>query len=750
MGGQNATAKEKLNEAKEKSKKEFNDMMDNDFEIRKKKIKNERNGDLNCNLTIRVYSNERCCEKYKNYLNSIKMDEWNIIYLEGFSQENTDKLIEIYKNKSKNKKNFDEVLVIIIDSFESFINMTKEEGKNLFEQFNNNLFAEEQPFFFFLNKDMSELEYIQSKSISVNEDYEVFEKVFLDVISESKDEYNIEICYSIHFNEPKEIIDFLENKKKRNDNFKVIFDNDLDFIYNSQYNDDEVMTNFIHELLQDRKKVIINNLDYNIKLSEDFKILNNLSITNDIKFYIKYYKPAFKKSFEDYLEQYKLLDKRNFKLQNYYYIPYKDFQSFCGYYHEYGDALIKDKFVKYPSKINIGVCGRAGAGKSTLLNVILGEKRCLEGQGTSVSNFIVSYSHPNYPIYFIDFPGFGDKNHASNLIKKIREKNSLLKEIREQFHMILYCIKFGERTFLDREEDVIDELLKFKVKIIFVFTKGDKEDTPAFKRFKNNFLKDLSNILLKKNINIEEKDIDVVSVYSMKEETHGFIIESFGLDILFELIYKYLKEKKVPKEILEEIELTEDEKKLDEIIKSTELMKINESRKQLLSSIRKRVFIMTSFFMSRFLLTFPRHYFKKTDNFAIGLIKELNDLMIEASSIYCKILDKDESNKLKNTIMQNISSFFNFGEEFTEEITNTMPWYIRIIALIFYPIHLVIGGISFPILSIKISNLICDGFEEDGKINIKSYLYNFGIGLNEGIEGTKKLSEEFKKSYEKK
>ena len=192
MGGQNATAKEKLNKAKEKSTKEFTDMMDNDFENRKKKIKKERNGDLNCNLTIRVYSNEKCCEKYKNYLNSIKMDEWSIIYLEGFSQENTDKLIEIYKNKSKNKKNFDEVLVIIIDSFESFINMTKEEGKNLFEQFNNNLYAEEQPFFFFLNKDMSELEYFNSESISMNIKYEFFEKEFTDFISDIKEEYNIE------------------------------------------------------------------------------------------------------------------------------------------------------------------------------------------------------------------------------------------------------------------------------------------------------------------------------------------------------------------------------------------------------------------------------------------------------------------------------------------------------------------------------------------------------------------------------
>ena len=151
MGGQNDTAKEK-------SEKKFNDIMDYHFDTIKKKIKNERNGDMNFNLTIRIFSNEECCEKYKNYLNSIKMDEWNIVYLDGFSQENTDKLIEIYKNKYIKKK-FYEVLVFIIESFESFIDITKEEGKNLLEKFNDNLYIGEQPFFLFLNKDMSELEY---------------------------------------------------------------------------------------------------------------------------------------------------------------------------------------------------------------------------------------------------------------------------------------------------------------------------------------------------------------------------------------------------------------------------------------------------------------------------------------------------------------------------------------------------------------------------------------------------------------
>ena len=169
-----------------------------------------------------------------------------------------------------------------------------------------------------------------------------------------------------------------------------------------------------------------------------------------------------------------------------------------------------------------------------------------------------------------------------------------------------------------------------------------------------------------------------------------------------------------------------------------------------MSSIRKRIIIHINFFLTRILLTFPRHYFQTTENFAISLASEIKDLSVEVSSIYCKVLDKDESSKLKIIIKRDISSFLNFGKEFTEEMKDNLPWYFRIVGLILYPINYVISGLSLPIVSILIANMICDEFEKDGKINIQSYLYNFATGLNEGIEGTKKLSEEFKKSYEKK
>ena len=601
MGAKNSTLNEELKKVSEKSEKKFSDMMDKNLEKKKQKIMKEREGNMKVNLTIRVYSNASCPEMFKNYLDRIKMEDWTISYLDnGFSKENTEKLIDEYKKKSQNKKDYDEVLVILIDSYDSFVEILKEENKNILKDFNENLFPEEQPFFLFINKCFNDFEYEQYKNSKLfnikNINCENLTKSTIEFISEKKEEYNISICYDIEFEEDDLIISLIEMKNQRQDNFNIVFGNDMIFYCGELSEKGESNQNYIYDIFKNQKHLIIENLDSNFKLEDDYELLTKISNAGNVEFYFKYSRPKLKKSFEDYLASFDLLDRRNFHVQNYYINPYRKFQKFCGYYHEYGDALIKDKFVKYPSKINIGVCGRAGAGKSTLLNVILGEKRCLEGQGTSVSNFIVSYSHPNYPINLIDFPGFGDKNHAVNLIKKIKEKNTHLNKIKEQFHVIIYCIKFGERTFLDKEEDVIRELMELKVKIIFVFTKGEKQESSSFKRFKNNFLKDLSNLLQKINIDINKNDIDIVSIYSMKEESHENIIEPFGLDILFEKIYNYLKEKKIEDWVFEVIDSTDDEKKLDELINMTELMKINKSRKEIINSIRNRATVIVSFF----------------------------------------------------------------------------------------------------------------------------------------------------------
>ena len=88
MGGKESSVSEKFKTAGQKSQKDINDMMNNLLDIENEKLKKERNEDMKYNLTIRIYSDKKFSQKYKDYLNCIIMKEWNIIYLdEGFSKD---------------------------------------------------------------------------------------------------------------------------------------------------------------------------------------------------------------------------------------------------------------------------------------------------------------------------------------------------------------------------------------------------------------------------------------------------------------------------------------------------------------------------------------------------------------------------------------------------------------------------------------------------------------------------------------
>jgi ribosome biogenesis GTPase A len=86
----------------------------------------------------------------------------------------------------------------------------------------------------------------------------------------------------------------------------------------------------------------------------------------------------------------------------------------------------------YIGKINIAVGGFIGSGKSTLINTILGEKRCLEGRGGSITDYISQYGLKNYPINLIDFPGFRAERKGKKilyyLLKNYRVKFLTLKK----------------------------------------------------------------------------------------------------------------------------------------------------------------------------------------------------------------------------------------------------------------------------------------------------------------------------------
>ena len=61
-----------------------------------------------------------------------------------------------------------------------------------------------------------------------------------------------------------------------------------------------------------------------------------------------------------------------------------------------------------------------------------------------------------------------EEKHKDDIKQTIKKKNSQLKQTQESIHIVLYCIKYHQRTFLDKEPDVIKELLNLNVKIFLL------------------------------------------------------------------------------------------------------------------------------------------------------------------------------------------------------------------------------------------------------------------------------------------
>ena len=267
--------------------------------------------------------------------------------------------------------------------------------------------------------------------------------------------------------------------------------------------------------------------------------------------------------------------------------------------------------------------------------------------------------------------------------------------------------------------NIISELINLNIKIIFVLTKSDKENTSQFKSFKNQYIEELENILKTKNINFDKRDLIIVPIYSMKEKE----IKPFGLDNLFNVIYDILKPKKIDNSILKKIKSREDEKLLNYMIKHSG----NDSKKELLETIRNKIFNKITFIFTKFILISSKYFSGNIKNYSYS---NFTDLLYELSCIYFKIFDDEIVTKITNKIILEVQLFF---------------------------VNLFKLGLS-SIISIagnaiaKIKKIICGEFEKEENINknIRIYLYLYGISLNNGIEGIKKISEYFKNYYEEK
>ena len=157
------------------------------------------------------------------------------------------------------------------------------------------------------------------------------------------------------------------------------------------------------------------------------------------------------------------------------------------YYNELGDefSFINSKNEEilinnednnqFPVFINILLLGETGSGKSTLINLLLGEKKSLEGgHGTSTtSKNILVYKKSNLAIRFYDVKGIEDELTFQNYIKILKELNGN-KPSPDGINAIFYLKSYGEQTVIKTyDKRIIAELTNFEIPILFIFTNVD-------------------------------------------------------------------------------------------------------------------------------------------------------------------------------------------------------------------------------------------------------------------------------------
>ena len=191
---------------------------------------------------------------------------------------------------------------------------------------------------------------------------------------------------------------------------------------------------------------------------------------------------------------------------------------FCSIHNELGDRFtvgegndaedydLIDNY--FPFNINIACIGRFGQGKSTGVNVILNEYKAKESaKRSSQTKQLTFYQVLNQPIRLLDIPGFEDTETVKKAIEKFQQCGEKINKIKDNLHIILYFLNYGEqRAFANLELPILEEVCNHKTsKIIYVITHSNPNMDDQDKEDKiDNINEGLQNITINSKIHNEK------------------------------------------------------------------------------------------------------------------------------------------------------------------------------------------------------------------------------------------------------
>ena len=639
------TEREKLDNLFQNKKKFENNIIQEEV-LKRAMINNSIDKKEKFDLNIYIYSDTKIQHPwiYKSIRDyNEEVFNWKIKDYVEYSQKNTEKIIDICESDFKEKQ-FKNIVILPIKSFSDFTARIEQEGKDFLASFND-LNEENQPFFLIIDEDINdfnkniekeELEEIINMTEKYEKEYEenvynkfmnrIAKKIFDYKSIEKYFEVKIEFCI-YELKEIELLKECILNKKNNNDDFEFYINNVLYYKYlygleNIEMREKKNKKNLeekLNKMLKSDGSVKISFLLYNVNLEENLTNFEQFDV-HEVEF-ITY---SFNNQKLNHIlrkKKYEYLDKRNFDVIKSTQLLKNNLLKYTGYFNQLGDVIFYEQIQILRAKINIAIGGYIGSGKSTLINTIFGEKRCLEGQGGSQTIYISKMALRDYPINFIDFPGFrGKKDGKSNIslfVEEIMNKISDLKKLNEVVHCFLFCIKFEERIFDENDEDmkeVFDAIIELKIRTFFIITGSEKEDNKKFKKFKYIVVNNLNKV---KEKYPKEKEFIINKIFGddvnksiipilLKDTTfHEFTANAFGLDILFKKLYEYFLDKKINFEK----EIFFDDEKLKEFIKNNELLQIFESKKKLMNDFKNKIQIEAEKFILKIFIKAPKYIY---------------------------------------------------------------------------------------------------------------------------------------------
>ena len=704
----------------------------------------------------------------------------NSNYFEGnFCKENNTYIVNKLKEDYK-KKTFKNVIIIPIKSFERFIedieytDKMKNLNKNILLHFNKFLIPEQQPFFLLIDNDENDFNkrifnYQIKKDDDSNKDNNFVETIINTYKKFQRKESDFEITTTIILEKKdsdkiKDFKDLILKKKNIYDDFEIIINKKY---YRFLYGQESCEIQKFFEIFEGKDEtfiILLIIINENMKLEEELEIYKKLEVKlEQIEFKVFDFEIEKMKKI---LERYSELDSRNFSVVRFKKSIKNQLLKYTGYYNQLGDILFCEEASKYPIKINIAVGGFIGSGKSTLINTIFGEKRCLEAQGCSQTNYISQYTLKDYPISFIDFPGFrakkDDLDNSNLFIDNIKSKISDLKKTNEIIHCFLFCIKYEERLFDSNEEEtkkIFKILAQFKLKTFFIITQSEEPDSTEFIRFKENLINEIDQINYseeeRKSVFGEDLEEQIIPIFSIKKISHKNLINPFGLDKLFESLYKYFYNKRIKNEInFNNI----NDKELQELINNNELLRIFKSKKEVINGFKQKLEKEVSIFIFKFFLIAPSYLYNITEEKLEDLLVDITEHSIELYFNYIGKQDYSEKLRLlkdmsitKYNIKERMQEFPKIITPIKNELEKKIPWYVKAIFPILSPIYYTIGTLLIKVFSGEISRFITEKIWNDEMFAdiINNYFKNIIETFNLAIEDLNIISKNFNIIYKK-